>query len=135
VTITLKSGAFEVNYPAQMTNDSGYFTLDTGAMPYGAYQWRVKGPKFLANVGNVMLNGNAVSVEMGTLIAGDANNDNIISVTDFTILKTTFGKSPGDPGYDDRADFTGDSIVNIADFSLLKANFGQGGGNPLRPSK
>jgi hypothetical protein len=134
VSLTLKLGTYEANYTSLATDANGLFTLDTGPMPYGTYQWRVKGPKFLANIGSVTLTGNAVTVEMGTLIAGDANNDNIINVADFTVVKSTFGKGVGQPGYDDRADFTGDSIVNVADFGLLKANFGQGGSPPLGPS-
>jgi hypothetical protein len=66
-------------------------------------------------------------VEMGLLRAGDVNNDNAVNVTDFTLLKTTFGKALGDPGYDARADFNGDNAVTTADFTILKSNFGQGG--------
>ncbi len=61
--------------------------------------------------------------------AGDANNDNIVSVLDFNILKPTFGRGIGDPSYDARADFTNDQIVNINDFNLLKGNFGAIGGS------
>ena len=62
---------------------------------------------------------------------GDANNDNIISIIDFNILKQTFGKALGDPGYDDRAEFTGNLIVSIGDFNLMKNNFGRAGAPPL----
>jgi hypothetical protein len=57
------------------------------------------------------------------------------TVLDFNILKTTFGKQNGDPGYDDRADITGDQIVSILDFNPMKANFGQGGAPPVMPLK
>ena len=62
---------------------------------------------------------------------GDCNNDNFIRATDFNVLKNTFGKGNGDPGYDNRADFTGDLQVTIQDFNLLKLNFGLGGADPL----
>jgi hypothetical protein len=70
------------------------------------------------------------NVEMGMMRAGDCNNDNVVSVLDFNILKATFGKTQGDPGYDARADFTGDNTVNISDFKLQKGNFGQGEAQP-----
>ena len=53
--------------------------------------------------------------------------------TDFTLLKGTFGKSQGQPGYDDRADFNGDQVVNASDFSLQRANFGIAGSPPIGP--
>ena len=44
--------------------------------------------------------------------------------TNLTILKSAFGTSPGNPGYDGRADFNGDNIISLADFSLLRINLG-----------
>ena len=72
---------------------------------------------------------------MGTMRAGDADNDNLVNSADFNILKNSYGKGSGDPGYDDRADFNGDNLVSAADFNLLKANFGTAGADPLRPAR
>jgi hypothetical protein len=133
ITLTLRSGATEVNYPAQTTDSSGYFTVSVGALPNGTYGWRVKNPKFLANVGSVSLTGApSTGVEMGTMRAADANNDNLVNGIDFIILRASFGRSVGEPNYDERADFNGDDIVNLPDFNLLKLNFGLGGGPPIR---
>jgi len=97
-------------------------------LPPGEYGWRVKGPKYLANCGIVTLNSSGVTpAEMGLMRVGDANNDNVINALDSTILKSTFGKSIGYPGYDDRADFNDDQVVNTADFTLLKSNFASSG--------
>ena len=78
------------------------------------------------------LSGCTDSQEMGTLRAGDANDDNVITAQDFNIVRNTFGKSVGDPGYDDRADFNGDQTVNVLDFNLMRQNFGQQGCAPIR---
>ncbi len=131
VTLTLKLGANEVNYPAQTTDASGYFTVGVGSMPTGIYTWRVKNTKYLANSGAITLTGSrSTNAEMGLMRAGDANNDNIVTALDFNILKLAFGKRAGDPSYDDRADFTGDQVVSITDFNLLKQNFGLPGAPP-----
>jgi Dockerin type I domain/FG-GAP-like repeat len=133
ITLTLKSGTTEVNYPVQNTDASGFFT-QVVTLPNGTYDWRVKGAKFLANSGTANLSGAPqTNVEMGLMRAGDCNNDNVISVQDFNILKNTFGKANGDPGYDARADFNGDNAVSVQDFNLLKGNFGQGGSPSLGP--
>ena len=58
------------------------------------------------------------------MLTGDANGDNVVNATDFTILKATFGRSTGQLGFDDRADFNGDQVVNSVDFTLEKRNFG-----------
>ena len=161
ITLTLKSGATQVEYTGLTTDPSGYFTVGLGTLPSGTYDWWVKGPKYLANSGTTALNVTTLNVErcegvskgegcheynvqrstfnalttieMGLMRAGDANDDNVVEVLDFSILKATFGRLHTDPGYDDRADFTGDLLVDTLDFSALKANFGVAGAPPLVP--
>ncbi len=134
ITLTLKLGENEVNYPPMVTDSSGFFTVPVGSLAPGTYSWRAKGPKYLANAGTVALGGAPqTSMEMGLMRAGDANNDNLITIIDLNIMKLTFGLGAGDPSYDDRADFSGDQQVTGQDFNLLKINFGQGGAPPIRP--
>src|SRR5207253_413450 len=135
IMLTLKLGSSETNYPAINTTASGFFTASVSGLLTGTYTYRVKNPKYLANSGSVTLTGTlTTNVEMGLMKAGDCNNDNIVTVLDFNILRPTFGRSVGDPGYDDRADFTGDQLVTIQDFNLLRANFGVAGAPPIRPA-
>ncbi len=131
ITLTLKlsGGGPESNYSAT-TDASGYFTV-TAPGP-GAYDYRVKNPQTLANAGNAALANGTNAVEMGLLLTGDANNDNCVNVQDFSLLKNTFGKSVGDPGYDARADFNGDTSISVVDFNLQKNNFGICGAGPVR---
>jgi hypothetical protein len=134
ISLTLTSGTTEIDYPAQTTDSNGYFTVDVSALPAGNYTWRAKGPQFLANSGTISLSGAGMtSVEMGTMRAGDANNDNRVNIGDFAVARATFGLQIGDPGYDGRADFTGDGTVNVADYSLLMQNFGSVGAPPIGP--
>ena len=130
----LQSGGPASEYTGMTTDASGFFTVPVGELDGGLYNWRVKDPKYLANGGTVALAGGVVNnVEMGLMRAGDCNNDNVVNSLDFTILKNTYGKSIGQPGYDNRADFNGDTVVNVGDFNLLKGNFGIGGPLPIRP--
>src|SRR5439155_19141814 len=110
------------------------FNVNIGSLPNGDYFWRVKDPKYLANFGSVTLSGAPVTnVEMGLMKAGDCDDNNVVNATDFTILKNSFGKAFGDPGYDDRADLDGSLVVNAADFNLLRNNFGTSGAPPIQP--
>ena len=99
----------------------------------GIYGWRVKGPKFLANAGSVTLAGAPTTqAEMGLMLAGDANDNNVVKLArDFNILKLQFGSG----GSNLSADFNNDGVVNSADFILLRANFGLSGAPPLGPSR
>jgi subtilisin family serine protease len=130
LTLRLSPAGPTTEYTGITTDNSGYFTV-TAPTP-GTYDWRVKNPQTIANAGTVSLSLGTNAVEMALLVAGDINNDNCINVLDFSILKGTFGKSDGNPGYDARGDLNSDNTVNIADFNLLKTNFGLCGAGPLR---
>ena len=132
VTLTLKLGTTEVNYPSMTTDASGFFTVSVSTVSNGTYNWRVKGPKFLANAGSVTLAGAPTTqAEMGLMLAGDANDNNVVNSQDFNILKLQFGSG----GSNLSADFNNDGVVNSADFILLRANFGLSGAPPLGPSR
>ena len=134
MTLTLKLGTTEMNYPPTTTDESGHFVVSVTGLVSGTWSWRVKGPQFLANSGTLTLAGAPVTeVEMGVMRTGDANNDNIDNITDFNIQKAVFAMACGQPGYDGRADFTEDCRINISDFNLLRADFGQSGAPQITP--
>lgn len=134
ITLTLKMGSIETNYAIQTTDARGYFTATVTGLPPGVYNWRAKGPNYLANSGTVTLSGGQITtVEMGSMMPGDADNNNIVNGGDFGILRTTFAKTLGDPGYDWRADFNGDNVVNSVDLSIMRSNFGSLGVPPIGP--
>ena len=128
LTLQLTTGGPYIDYPLQTTDASGLFTLSVAGLPNGTYNWRAKGPQFLANAGTINLAGASVTtLEEGLLRTGDANGDNVVNINDFNILRSSFARSCGQPGYDGRADFTGDCLVSIQDFDLLRRNFGMAG--------
>ncbi|MFL5732266.1 MAG: hypothetical protein ACJ78Q_03615, partial [Chloroflexia bacterium] len=128
VTLTLRLDGVDTDYPAQTTDGSGNFTVTVTELSAGDYLWRAKGPKFLANSGVITLTGDPeTDMDVGGMRAGDANGDDLVALIDFNIIKASFGKSQGQPGYDDRADFTADHVVFVSDFVLLKGNYGRSG--------
>jgi len=97
VTLTLKLGNTEVNYPRQLTDSSGFFTVTQSLSP-GTYQWRVKGNTYLASTGVVTVsNAPLIQVEMGLQKGGDFNGDNAVSITDFNTLRNNFGTAGSPP--------------------------------------
>jgi hypothetical protein len=107
------------------TDFNGHFTL-TDIWP-GIYEVRVKKGTSLQNSQTITLSAGSNTIDLGILREGDANDDNLITIVDFSILAATFALCEGDDGYDARADFNGDGCILITDFSLLASNFGESG--------
>jgi hypothetical protein len=62
-------------------------------------------------------------VQLGTLLEGDANNDNIINLDDYAILSMFWLASESQAEYDVRADLDRNGLINAADLSLLAGNW------------
>ena len=107
------------------TAKSGSTAVATAtAIPSSTYDISAVTTTCLTNVKRgVVITAPLTALNLGTLLEGNANDDNIVNITDFGILAATYGKST--PDYDNRADFDGNGIINIADFGLLAANYGQ----------
>jgi hypothetical protein len=116
------------------TDESGVFSTTTD-LPDGSYNWQLQSQKYLSGGGTIaggtalVISNRFATVDAGTQPAGDANDDDVISITDFTNVKSSFGGSSNtcDSPFDYHADFNNDLIVNVLDFNLLKGNFGTGG--------
>jgi hypothetical protein len=106
--------------------DGSYMLTD---IPAGTYDMTVKGNKWLrekvTDVG--VAGGNSAIVDFPILKGGDANDSNSVNVLDLNILKSTYGKSDNQPGYDPQADFNNSNSVNVLDLNILKTNYGRKG--------
>lgn len=120
LTLTLTDTTSGGSSSSTVTTDPyGVFTTTVTA---GTYHISVKGAHTLENVRyNVTLTPAIQLVGLGTLIEGDANNDNAVGILDYSMLYSTFDSSGP------AADFNQDGIVNILDYSLLYANYDRTG--------
>jgi len=128
ISYQLKRGTDALVNGTSTTDLSGVFTLAN--LRPGEYTLRVKQAHALATTVTFTLTADQ-TVAVGTLTEGDANDDNNVNITDFSILAAAFGTTSLDVNYDARADFNGDLAINITDFSLLAGSFGQTGTPPL----
>jgi uncharacterized protein (DUF2141 family) len=62
-------------------------------------------------------------------IAGDANGDRKVDVSDLGILAANYGLTSGATW--DKGDFNGDGKVDVSDLGILAANYGSGTGSSL----
>ena len=122
ITVEFKSGATVV-YATTVNLMAASSTFTVTDVPVGTWDVRVKNFHTLANAktGVAITSGGVTSVNMGTLLEGDASNDNLIDISDYSLLRSLFGTN------DARADFNQDGNVDIVDYSILRTNFGQSG--------
>ncbi len=122
-------------YPQGSTTPAYQFTptgtaageaVVTGMAP-GTYEVAIKSSNYLQAVETIIVVSGANTLDMGELKAGDANNDNKVSLEDSSITSGTFNVLPGGTGFDIRADFNGDGKVTLEDFSLMAGNFNTAG--------
>ena len=124
-----KPGATEPNYHLEATtNNLGQYSLPAGrGIIPGEYDMWVKGAHTLAARQRVTLTAGQNIVSSLTLLEGDADNDNVVTLVDFSILAAAYDTCQTDQNYDERTDFNEDGCINSEDLALLSANFGQSG--------
>ncbi len=80
---------------------------------------------FTATVLGIKLIQKPKSVKEGLAsLTGDCNANGTVDILDFQLLSNSFGKLPGQTGYDGRCDFNSSNTVDILDFQVLSNNFG-----------
>jgi hypothetical protein len=107
------------------TTNKGEFEL-VGIIS-ATYDIEVKGLYTLSNVKRGVSLPTGTTVDFGTLLEGDCNGDNIILGGDFSLLRTCYGKTSENDGFDSRCDLNQDGVISGADFSLLRTNYYQYG--------
>jgi len=95
----------------------------TGIAP-GTYDVTVRSETTLMNVKRgVVISATNTSVDLGTLLESNANQDNIVDLDDYVILSKCWLTSKEQTEYDARADFDRNGLINTADLCLLAANW------------
>lgn len=95
----------------------------TGVTP-GIYDITIRSDYTLMNLRkNVTISDPNTSVEMGTLLEGNASLDGMIDLDDFAILSMSWQTHESQAEYDVRADFDRNGLVNVTDLYLLAENW------------
>ncbi len=90
----------------------------------GTYDIAVLGESTLMNIRRgVVISPPNASVDLGTLLEGNANRDNTINLDDCAILSVAWLALKDQAQYDIRADFDRNGLINAADLSLLAVNW------------
>jgi hypothetical protein len=125
ITFTIQSAPAGSGTDQTVTlSASGAYTL---SVPAGTYNIAAKGDRWLEAV---VLNVDASSSVSGvnfTLIPGDLNGDNQISLADLLLLLKAYGSTPNSSNWNPVADLNCDGQVSLTDLLLLLKNYGKVG--------
>jgi len=107
----------------------GSFTAS--GLPAGTYDVFVKLNNHLQKgFAGITITAGSTSLNAGSFIPGDINNDNSISIPDYGVFSSSYGSSLGDPSYNPAADQNCDDVINIVDFGIFSFNYGTDGDEP-----
>lgn len=101
-------------------NASGVFSFLTDRT--GTVDLAFDVPGFLRKVVRITLPTSGTVAANATLANGDADRDQRVTTTDFTLVNRAFGSSTGGTNWDVRADLNGDGTVNAADIAIVQKN-------------
>lgn len=141
-SLGIKQGTLTFN------NTEGSFkgTIDAGMLQSGVYTARVNVPFYLRKLypGIVSITGGSLNqLPALSLVAGDSNNDNSLSILDYNIILDCYSDLSAPRNCTDAqkmlsADLTDDGAVNQFDYNLflreLSVQGGDGGGGTPAPS-
>ncbi|MBK8023154.1 MAG: hypothetical protein IPK19_17445 [Chloroflexi bacterium] len=96
---------------------------DTGRLPHAGAGCLQPGARR-----EILLTAGDNTVNAGTRRVATPTQDNVVNISDFSMLAAAFRVLTSDgPGFDARADFNADGVISISDFSLLASSFAQMG--------
>lgn len=97
-----------------------------GSMRVGSFRLSVKSSTFLRRTlpTDFVLNGSGLSNVNISLVNGDCDGDNEVTIFDYILLSQSFGLSPTDSAWLAEADLDGDQLVTIFDYVILSNSFG-----------
>ena len=102
-------------------DSSSQYSFDTALN--GTFDVAAKASHWLRQVrGSISITSN-VTVNF-SLVNGDIDDDNEVTLFDFGALVAAFGSLPGDGNWNPNADLDGDEEVTLFDFGILVRNFG-----------
>ncbi len=116
--------SYEFMLTAEKSAAANIATCEAKGIAPGNYDITLHGETTLVNVKrNVVISAPRSSIDMGTLLEGDANQDNLVNLEDYAILSQCWLVSELLPEYDIKFDFDRNGLINMADLHLLTSNW------------
>jgi VCBS repeat-containing protein len=110
---------------AAIVGTGGSFNVPILNRAPGTYDLLLKDSTFLrGRVANVVLSSNGgTSSASFSLVNGDVDGDNEVSILDYIQVSNAYDTQVGDPGYSAAADLDKDGFVSILDYLIVSTNY------------
>lgn len=116
--------SFMVNVPASGSFDGiSLAGLDSG-QTYTAY---IKGEAQLATASAFVVKATPTNLGALNLLTGDVNEDNVINMSDYNLVKAAIGTNPASSNWNALYDFNLDNVVNSWDLNIVLSNLNKTG--------
>jgi hypothetical protein len=117
------SGGESITVSGVPLTASGEFAFAAAGL--GDYRVFTKGSHFLRGIqpSTLALNGMSQTLPPISLVNGDVDGDNAVTVLDYNLLSAAFDSAAGDSNWDPNADLDGDGAVTVFDYNILSGNF------------
>lgn len=102
----------------------GSFTLDMVLPTLG--NWDIFGKSFTTlrkKAGTFDFTGANLNVGTINLLNGDSVDDNVVDLSDYTVIVSRFNSVETDFSWQARADLNGDKVVDLTDYTIIVVNF------------
>jgi FtsP/CotA-like multicopper oxidase with cupredoxin domain len=98
------------------------FQWNPSSLPRGVYIMTSQATKvpFETNITNNSFTGANFNIRF----RGDINGDCKVDIVDLATVGSTFGKTRGQPGFNEAADLNNDGVINIVDLVIVAGAFG-----------
>ncbi len=127
--------SFTVNIPATGIFEGLSLAGLTENTQYVAY---IKGPAQIATSSAFMMSPSITKLNSDTaltLTSGDLNEDNIIDLSDYNIVKAALGTNSKSINWNGNIDLNKDGVINTIDLSIVSKNLGKVGASGVWYSK
>lgn len=116
--------SFLVTIPASGSFDGISLSgLNTGST-YSAY---IKGAAQIATASAFVVKTTPVSLGAQNLLTGDVNEDNVIDILDYKLVKAALISTPSSANWNALYDFNLDNVINSWDLNIILTNLGKTG--------
>lgn len=118
---------FSVDFPASGV----YKGLSLAGLTIGStYTAYIKAPQTISSASAFQVTATETNLNSGNglnLTAGDLNDDNAVTSTDYNLAKGLSGTTPKSANWNERTDITGDGVVNSLDLGIINKNINKVG--------
>jgi hypothetical protein len=114
--VTLTDGDWSTKFTTSKEGKAGSYLLPDSLVGLSQISFYVKVDGYLKKIAKGDIRGGDVTINFGTLRAGDLNNDGIVNTIDLSLLYDAWFS-------EGVADYNKDGIVNSADYWILTQNF------------